>query len=141
MITLSIRQPWAWLIVNGYKDIENRDWYTNRRGKVLIHASKGMTKDEYYDCCDFLKSSLPEVAKIIREQHSHLENGFSWEYLKNNFCGGVVGEAEIIDCIKTSQSKWFFGQYGFVLRNAKPTKFMPCKGKLGFFEIQTESGV
>ncbi|MEI3544750.1 MAG: ASCH domain-containing protein [Alphaproteobacteria bacterium] len=37
---LSIRQPWAWLIVNGYKDIENRTWPTHFRGKVLIHAGK-----------------------------------------------------------------------------------------------------
>ncbi|WP_229215634.1 ASCH domain-containing protein [Duganella sp. CY15W] len=41
MKALSIRQPWAWLIVNGYKDIENRSWSTNVRGKVLVHASKG----------------------------------------------------------------------------------------------------
>ena len=26
MKALSIRQPWAWLIVNGYKDVENRTW-------------------------------------------------------------------------------------------------------------------
>ncbi|WP_245839042.1 ASCH domain-containing protein [Yersinia kristensenii] len=39
MKALSIRQPWAWLIVNGYKDIENRTWNTKCRGPVLIHAS------------------------------------------------------------------------------------------------------
>ena len=37
---LSIQQPWAWLIVNGHKDIENRDWRTNFRGPVAIHAGK-----------------------------------------------------------------------------------------------------
>ncbi len=41
---LSIRQPWAWLIVNGYKDIENRTWSTRFRGKVLIHAGKNGMK-------------------------------------------------------------------------------------------------
>jgi ASCH domain len=40
----SIRQRWAWLIVNGHKDIENRAWPTKFRGRVLIHASKGMTR-------------------------------------------------------------------------------------------------
>ena len=40
---LSIRQPWAWLIVNGFKDVENRNWRTHWRGRLLIHASKGMT--------------------------------------------------------------------------------------------------
>ena len=43
MKALSIRQPWAWLIVNGHKDIENRSWPTRFRGPVLIHAAKGMT--------------------------------------------------------------------------------------------------
>lgn len=40
MKALSIRQPWAWLIVAGYKDIENRSWPTNFRGRVYIHASR-----------------------------------------------------------------------------------------------------
>jgi len=39
MKAISIKQPWAWLIVNGYKDIENRSWSTNFRGRVYIHAS------------------------------------------------------------------------------------------------------
>jgi hypothetical protein len=30
---ISIRQPWAWLIVNGYKDVENRIWAANVRGR------------------------------------------------------------------------------------------------------------
>lgn len=38
---LSIRQPGAWLIVNGHKDIENRDWpTTNFRGRLLVHADQ-----------------------------------------------------------------------------------------------------
>ncbi|MCP4687042.1 MAG: ASCH domain-containing protein, partial [Desulfobacterales bacterium] len=40
MKALSIRQPWAWLIANGYKDIENRSWRTSFRGEFLIHAGK-----------------------------------------------------------------------------------------------------
>ena len=38
MKALSIKQPWAWLIVNGFKDIENRTWRTKIRGEFLIHA-------------------------------------------------------------------------------------------------------
>ncbi|WP_289241690.1 ASCH domain-containing protein [Delftia sp.] len=45
---LSIRQPWAWLIVHGYKDIENRDWHTPFRGNLLVHAGLTMTR-AYYD--------------------------------------------------------------------------------------------
>jgi hypothetical protein len=36
--SLSIRQPWAWLIVQGHKPIENRTWPTTYRGPLLIHA-------------------------------------------------------------------------------------------------------
>ena len=42
MKAISIRQPWAWLIVNGYKDVENRTWYTSHRGPLLICASKAL---------------------------------------------------------------------------------------------------
>lgn len=41
MLALSIRQPWAWLIINGGKDIENRDWPTKFRSRILVHAGKG----------------------------------------------------------------------------------------------------
>ena len=41
---ISIRQPWAWLIVNGYKDVENRVWFAKLRGRVLIHA--GVSKSD-----------------------------------------------------------------------------------------------
>jgi len=33
MKALSILQPWAWLVVNGHKDIENRTWGTGFRGR------------------------------------------------------------------------------------------------------------
>jgi hypothetical protein len=40
MKTLSVRQPYAWLIVAGFKTIENRTWRTNYRGPLQIHASQ-----------------------------------------------------------------------------------------------------
>ena len=48
MKALSIKQPWAWLICAGYKDIENRDWSTKFRGRIYVHAGLSeseMTKD------------------------------------------------------------------------------------------------
>lgn len=47
--------------------------------------------------------------------------------------GGIIGVAEIVDCVEASDSPWFFGRYGFVLRNARPVDFIPVKGALGFF--------
>jgi hypothetical protein len=108
------------LIVNGYKDVENRDWPTARREPIIIHASKGMTRDEYAgarDTLDFvgLDIALPPFEQLQR--------------------GGIVGTADLADCVEESESKWFFGRYGFVLRNAKPLPFIPYKGQLGFFVV------
>ena len=44
MKVLTIKQPWACLIVNGYKEYEFRTWKTNYRGKILIHAGKIIDK-------------------------------------------------------------------------------------------------
>ncbi len=49
MKALSIMQPWAWLIVNGHKDIENRNWPTRFRGPVYIHAGKKIDGDAASD--------------------------------------------------------------------------------------------
>lgn len=37
---LSIRQPWASLIVDGLKDVENRSWKTAWRGRLLVHSAR-----------------------------------------------------------------------------------------------------
>jgi hypothetical protein len=44
---LSVKQPWASLIVLGIKDVENRFWHTSHLGRLLIHASKEW---DNYDC-------------------------------------------------------------------------------------------
>lgn len=47
--------------------------------------------------------------------------------------GGIVGMARIVDCVEQMDSQWFFGGYGFVLRDAFPVDLIPCRGQLGFF--------
>lgn len=47
--------------------------------------------------------------------------------------GGIVGMARIVDCVQQMDSPWFFGRYGFVLRDAFPVPLIPCRGQLGFF--------
>lgn len=123
-IALSIRQPWAWAIINAGKDIENRDWATRFRGPVCIHAAKGMTRNEFDDFVTLARAMakrdlwsgpfIPEPKELPR--------------------GGIIGVAEIVDCVEASDSPWFFGRYGFVLRNARPVGFIPVKGALGFFD-------
>lgn len=112
---LSIMQPWAWLIAAGHKDIENRTWRTDYRGPVLIHA--GLRADP--DFCDEGATLLWDWPLIAQPD----EFGF----------GGIIGEAEIVDCVKASTSPWFHGPYGFVIRNARLLPFQRCRGQLGFF--------
>ena len=47
--------------------------------------------------------------------------------------GGVVGMARIVDCVEQMDSRWFFGRFGFVLRDAFQLPLIPCRGQLGFF--------
>jgi hypothetical protein len=112
---ISVRQPWAWLIVNGYKDIENRKWATNVRGRVLIHAGRS-TADLYFD---------------VQEQ---LVRGFKIRDLPSDYhTGGIVGFVDIVDCVEKHRSKWFRGPYGWALANSRPLPFRRCPGMLKFF--------
>lgn len=114
MKAISIRQPWAWLILNAGKDIENRDWPTKFRGRILIHASKGMTRDEYEEG-QGLGAELPPFEALER--------------------GGIVGSVEIVGCITESTSSWFLGRYGFQLANPEKLPFRPYRGQLGIFDV------
>lgn len=127
---LSVRQPWAWLIVNGYKNIENRSWPTRFRGRVLIHASKGMTMGEYDDAVD--------VARNIKRKGLGMQDVDVFPSFNSLQRGGIVGAVDIIDCVDNSESPWFFGKYGFVLANHEILPFRQLKGSLGFFGVVAE---
>lgn len=114
MRALSIQQPWAWLIVNGYKDIENRDWPTRFRGRIYVHAGKKIDKE----AIEYLRRSHPDVP---------LPDDFD--------VGGIVGSVIIAGCTTEHESKWFFGDYGFILEEAETLPFRLYRGQLGFFEV------
>lgn len=120
MKALSIRQPWAWLILHGGKDVENRDWATKVRGRILIHASKGMTGDDYESACHTAMTANPQIQIPM---FAALERG------------GIVGSVEVVGCDIECDSPWFVGQYGFLLRDPRLIRFIPYKGRLGFFDV------
>lgn len=128
MPALSIRQPWAWLICNGYKDIENRDWPTKFRGPLLIHAGKKLTVADYDAAMLFIEAFIgADVADKVLDI-GKLE------------LGGVVGMATLTGCVQEHPSRWMTGNddpqgYGFVLADAKPLPFIPYRGRLGFFDV------
>jgi hypothetical protein len=124
MKALSIRQPWAWLICKGFKDIENREWSTNFRGRIFVHASKTMA------------ISVPTLAITEAWILERLTPEQRDEYHAAQFSrGAIIGEVDIVDCVDNHPSSWFVGRYGFVL--AKPKLYarpIACKGRLRFFE-------
>ncbi len=123
MKALSIRQPWAWMIRNCGKDIENRGWSTNVRGRVLIHASASMTRTEYDD------------ARLFTEQVVVWDERYPFPKPDELEYGGIIGSVEIVDCVRESSSFWFNGPFGFVLRAPRPLPFIPFRGQLGFFHV------
>jgi ASCH domain len=117
MKALSIQQPWAYLIVQGIKDIENRDWVTSYRGLLLIHAGKQMDKHFPWGQADF-EYMLP----------------LTHEYE----LGGIVGYVMLHRVVTQSDSPWFRGRYGFVLTQRHTVPFMPLRGQLGLFDVPKE---
>lgn len=118
MKTLSIRQPWAWLIVNGYKGPENRTWNTKHRGVTLIHAG----------------------CKYDIEGHKWVNEHFPQIIIPPNMAvglgmGGIVGRAMLSDVVTESKNKFFTGPFAFIFTEARPLPFMRCKGRLGFFDV------
>ena len=117
MKALSILQPWAWLIANGHKDIENRCWRTSYCGPFLVHAGKRWGAEQREDLARvhaaFPQIPLPETFDL----------------------GGIVGVATIVGCVDDHPSPWFVGEFGFVIANARPVAFTPCRGMLNFFSL------
>ncbi len=121
---LSIRQPWAWLIVQGLKPVENRQRRSHHRGLLLIHAGRQLDDDFGPELHDWVNETLrtqgdgplPPVADLLR--------------------GGIVGCVTMTDCVAAHPSPWFFGPYGYVLEDAERLPFHACPGRLGFFDVE-----
>lgn len=117
MRALSIRQPWAWLIVHGHKPVENRDWPTAHRGDLLIHAGK-----------EFDTQGLARVLEHFPRLRAVLPAQYE--------LGGIVGRAQLVNCVQHHISPWFTGPWGFVMYEPRPLPFVPLRGQLGLFTVQ-----
>lgn len=118
MKALSLKQPYAELVVSGKKTIEIRKWNTKFRGEFYIHAS--MQED-----------------KIAMKK-------FGYKELPK---GKIIGKAFLMDVKKYENKEDFkkdkgkhlatidYGMYGFLLKDAKRIKPIHKKGKLNFWEF------
>jgi hypothetical protein len=128
---ISVRTPWWWFILHGGKDVENRDWPTRFRGTVYLHASKWFREREGVEDWQYALS--------IQGREGMPERWPDKLASMKRAGGCIVGTVEIVDCVTTSASPWFFGKYGFMLRN--PVAFsrpVPCKGARKFFRVPDE---
>ncbi len=131
MKALSLKQPFAWLIANGYLLVDDRSWGTSYRGAILIHASKGLYEEYYQYIKTHTDVPIPDKHQL--------------EY------GGVVGMAKLVFCGKPNElpaamnraDRAHFSNvpatyYGFLFADATPLPLMACAGKLGIFEIDVD---
>jgi hypothetical protein len=130
-VALSIKQPWATLVVHGHKSIEIRRWSTARRGRVLIHAPR--VPDQRPDGWSLLPEGLRDAARLS---------------------GGIVGAAELVECrvyrSRTSfvadqdrhlnKPQWFEEPelYGFVFANPAVLRFTSYPGWVRFFRVSPD---
>lgn len=112
---LSLTQPWATLLVLGYKKIETRSWYTAHRGELWIHAAAG--------CSTFGKRYLRELCECWPFRQCLAEAGYkSFDELPR---GQILGRGVLAACNPTamretkdyhgqpiSDQEYSFGDYG-----------------------------
>jgi hypothetical protein len=137
MKALSIKQPYASLIAHNIKNIENRTWKTNFRGKIFIHAS-AKSAGALYELLD---------EKQIEAMNNHWTNS----PYPNRPLSAIIGEVDIVDCVINHPSIWAEKTYypvnlaehpikpiyNWVLANPVLYKkpILNVKGKLSFWEF------
>ena len=108
-----VRQPWAWAIVHGGKDVENRSWRTSHRGPLCIHAGRAFAHDAYPKVLDLSTRVPPDLESFDR--------------------GALIGVVDLFDCVfDQSESDWAIpGAWHWLLRDARPLETpIPCNGRL-----------
>ena len=87
MKVLTIKQPWATLIMQGDKRFEFRSWQTKYRGELLIHAGKGIDKEAVKRLANYLPQELPQgkiLGKVTLVDCIKMTHEFKEELLKEN---------------------------------------------------------
>ena len=132
MKALTIKQPYALLICAGLKDVENRSWRTNFRGKIYIHASQKIDSRHREMSLLFTYNQWNSMSKNIQEKMVRGIFDFS----------AIIGEVDIVDCIQNSDSIWAIeGHWHWILKNAVLYKepITNIKGKLSFWEFSEKN--
>lgn len=129
MKAITIKQPWASLIVHGIKDIENRTWPCPKKyigQRVLIHAGAS--------CLSWYKVQHYLTKAMSRAFGKHKLNG---EWVRLQPTSAIIGSVEIVNCVQNHPSIWAEkGVYNWVLANPiiYEKSIENVKGKLSFWD-------
>jgi hypothetical protein len=130
---LSVKNPWAYLIIHHDKDVENRGYATKYQGRILIHASKTSDLRGY----EWKWLGRPDIQKIF---DGLVENIYNVE--RTN--GHIIGSVELYDCIQDSDSVWAerlpppYSQHHWLLRDPHPFDVpLPARGMLGLWTYES----
>lgn len=132
MDTISIRQPYAWLITRGYKLIENRSWtLLGVPRTIAVHASaRKMSRAErvwLHDlCAEVLDITPPDDSDIVY--------------------GCVIGAMHVARCTRDDSTLtedeyvWSDDNAAYWVIDAAGTlpEPVPCAGRLGIFQSPVE---
>lgn len=125
MKALSIKQPWSGLIAAGLKDIENRSWKINFRGRVLIHASASLAHKN--------------IQMLLTRDQSEALHEFRLDakHLISSETSAIIGEVDIVDCVMNHKSIWA-EQSGYHWVLANPVQYeqpiLQVNGSLSLWE-------
>lgn len=145
MKVLSVRQPWAFLLVSGIKNVENRNWHTDYTGTLLIHASKSWDHKGYV----IIQKLFPDAAEVIEK---HFRPIYGWGCKScpvgahaDEF-GAIVGQVKLTGCgsrYRPAGSKWEeTGLWHWRVSNARKFETpIPTQGKLGLWNFTLEEDV
>ena len=142
MKALSIKQPWAWLICAGYKDVENRTWHLNN--PPFLKYTKDLPTGAWSPMRIYVHAGVnldSAALKLLVNRLDHY-NEAAWAAIirkrpEDFTLGAIIGEVTITGCVVESDSPWFVGPYGFTLDDpVLYDKPIPYRGQLGFFEVK-----
>ena len=124
---IAIRQPFAWAVIHGGKDVANRGPRAHRLfesavgPRVPIHASQGMTAAEYENAAALMARIGVRCPKREALQF-----------------GGVIGSVFVRDIVTRSDSPWLRkGATALLFAGARPEPFIPVHGQTGLFWVRS----
>jgi len=133
MLALTLKQPYAWMVIFGSKDIENRSWVNSvlqglidRQEEFAIHAGLDCTKEYYRQAVEFARAQDPELEVPKRQ-----------DLLLGALIGTVIPVRVYTPEDWTPQRPWHMpDQNGWQLQDRKPlVRAIAMRGRQGFWKL------